>query len=74
MVIPAGIPQQFVFVACAVAQVALLHGVRRAKLRGESEFGPESDISELSVDASEFGAKWQNDPSQRRLFGAPWCV
>lgn len=68
MVIPAGIPQQFVFVACAVAQVALLHGVRRAKLRGESEFGPEPDISELSVDASEFGAKWQNDPESTAAF------
>lgn len=68
MVIPAGIPQQFVFVACAVAQVALLHGVRRAKLRGESEFGPEPDISELSVDASEFGAKWRNDPESTAAF------
>lgn len=68
MVIPAGIPQQFVFVACAVAQVALLHGVRRAKLRGESEFGPEPDISELSVDASEFGAKWQSDPESTAAF------
>lgn len=68
MVIPAGIPQQFVFVACAVAQVALLHGVRRAKLRGESEFGHEPDIAELSVDASEFGAKWQNDPEPTAAF------
>ena len=68
MVIPAGIPQQFVFVACAVAQVALLHGVRRAKLRGESEFGPEPDISELSVDASEFGAKWQDDSESTAAF------
>lgn len=37
MVMPAGIPQQFVLVACAVVQVALLHDARRAKLRGESE-------------------------------------
>ena len=68
MVIPAGIPQQFVFVACAVAQVALLHDVRRAKLRGEPEVGRESDIAELSVDASEFGAKWQNDPESTAAF------
>lgn len=68
MVIPAGIPQQFVFVACAVAQVALLHDVRRAKLRGEPEVGSESDIAELSVDASEFGAKWQNDPESTAAF------
>lgn len=68
MVIPAGIPQQFVFVACAVAQVALLHDVRRAKLRGEPEVGSESDIAELSVNASEFGAKWQNDPESTAAF------
>lgn len=68
MVIPAGIPQPFVFVACAVAQVALLHDVRRAKLRGEPEVGSESDIAELSVDASEFGAKWQNDPESTAAF------
>ena len=68
MVIPAGIPQQFVLVACAVVQVALLHDARRAKLRGESEPGLESDIAELSVDASEFGAKWQNDSESTAAF------
>lgn len=68
MVMPAGIPQQTVFVVCAVVQVALLHGARRAKLRGESEPGHESDIAELSVDASEFGAKWQNDPESTAAF------
>ena len=68
MVMPAGIPQQFVLVACAVVQVVLLHGVRRAKLRAESELGRESDVAELSVDASEFGAKWQNDPESTAAF------
>ncbi len=68
MVMPAGIPQQFVFVACAVALVALLHGARRAKLRGEPELGQEPDIAELSVDASEFGAKWQNDSESTAAF------
>ena len=68
MVMPAGIPQQFVFVACAVVLVALLHGARRAKLRGESEPGLESDIAELSVDASEFGAKWQDDSESTAAF------
>lgn len=68
MVIPAGIPQQFVFVACSVAQVALLHDVRRAKLHGEPGVGSESDIAELSVDASEFGAKWQNDSESTAAF------
>ena len=68
MVIPAGIPQQFVFVACAVVLVALLHGARRAKLRGEPELGQEPDNAELSVDASEFGAKWQNDSESTAAF------
>lgn len=68
MVMPAGIPQQFVLVACAVAQVVLLHNVRRAKLHGESEVGHESDIAELSVDASEFGAKWQDDSESTAAF------
>lgn len=67
-VMPVGIPQQTVFVVCAVVQVALLHDVRRAKLRGEPELGHESDIAELSVDASEFGAKWQNDPESTAAF------
>ena len=52
----------------AVVQVALLHDVRRAKLRGEPEFGHESDIAELSVDASEFGVKWQNDSESTAAF------
>ena len=68
MVMPAGIPQQFVFVACAVVLVAQLHGARRAKLRGEPELGQEPDIAELSVDASEFGAKWQNDSESTAAF------
>lgn len=68
MVMPTGIPQQFVLVACAVVQVALLHDARRAKLRGESEPGLESDIAELSVDASEFGAKWQDDSESTAAF------
>ena len=68
MVMPAGIPQQFVLVAGAVVQVALLHAARRAKLRYESEPGHESDIAELSVDASEFGAKWQNDSESTAAF------
>lgn len=68
MVMPAGIPQQFVLVACAVVQVALLHDARRAKLRGEPELGQESDIAELSVDASEFGAKWQDDSESTAAF------
>ena len=68
MVMPAGIPQQFVLVACAVAQVVLLHNVRRAKLHGEPEVGRESDIAELSVDASEFGAKGQDDSESTAAF------
>ena len=67
-VVPVGLPQQFVFIACAVVLVALLHGVRRAKLRGESESGQASAIAELSVDASEFGAKWQNDAESTTAF------
>lgn len=31
MVMPAGIPQQFVLIACAIALVGLFHGARRAK-------------------------------------------
>lgn len=55
MVMPAGIPQKSVLIACAIALVGLLHGARRAKLRDEpaSEF----EIAELSVDASERGAR-----------------
>lgn len=68
MVMPTGIPQQVVFVASALALVALLHNVRRAKLRGEPELGLEPDVDELSVDASEFGAKWQNDPESMAAF------
>lgn len=68
MVMPAGVPQLLVFVVCAIALVVLLHDARRAKLRGESEPGHESDIAELSVDASEFGAKWQNDPESMAAF------
>ena len=67
-VVPEGIPQQVVFVASAFVLVVLLHSVRRAKLRGEPELGDESDIAELSVDASEFGAKWQNDAESTTAF------
>lgn len=66
MVMPAGIPQQFVLVACAIALVGLLHGTRRAKLRDES--APEFEIAELSVDASEHGAKWRDNPEAKAAF------
>lgn len=68
MVMPAGVPQLLVFVVCAIALVVLLHDARRAKLRGEAGFGHAPDISELSVDASEFGAKWQDDPESTAAF------
>lgn len=68
MVMPAGIPQQFIFVSCAVAQVALLHGVHRAKLRDESDPEFESSVAELSVDASERGIKWQDDSRATAAF------
>ncbi len=57
MVMPAGIPQQFVLTACAIALVGLLHGTRRAKLRDESAPEFEAEIAELSVDASERGTR-----------------
>ena len=56
-VMPTGVPQQFVLIACAIALVGLLHGTRRAKLRDESAPEFEAEIAELSVDASEHGAK-----------------
>ncbi len=37
MVMPVGIPQQAVLVVCAIAQVALLHGARRAKWHDDPE-------------------------------------
>lgn len=66
MVMPAGIPQKSVLIACAIALVGLLHGARRAKLRDEpaSEF----EIAELSVDASERGARWHDDPEAKAAF------
>lgn len=66
MVMPAGIPQKSVLIACAIALVGLLHGARRAKLRDEpaSEF----EIAELSVDASEHGAKWRDNPEAKAAF------
>lgn len=66
MVMPAGIPQKSVLIACAIALVGLLHGGRRAKLRDEpaSEF----EIAELSVDASERGARWHDDPEAKAAF------
>lgn len=68
MVMPAGIPQQFVLIACAIALVGLLHGTRRAKLRDESAPEFEAEIAELSVDASEHGAKWRDDPEAKAAF------
>lgn len=67
MVMPAGIPQQFVL-ACAIALVGLLHGARRAKLRDESAPEFEAEIAELSVDASEHGAKWRDNPEAKAAF------
>ena len=68
MVMPAGIPQQAVLVVCAIAQVALLHGARRAKLRDESDPNFEPSVAGLSVDALEYGAKWQDDPKAKAAF------
>ncbi len=68
MVMPAGIPRQFVLVACAIAQVALLHGARRAKLRDESDPNFEPSAAGLSVDALEYGAKWQDNPEAKAAF------
>ena len=68
MVMPAGIPQQFVLIACAIAQVGLLHAARRAKLRDEAAPEFEAEIAELSVDASEYGAKWHDDPEAKAAF------
>lgn len=68
MVMPAGIPQQAVLVVCAIAQVALLHGARRAKLRDESNPNFEPSVAGLSVDALEYGAKWQDDPEAKAAF------
>ena len=68
MVMPAGIPQQAVLVVCAIAQVALLHGARRAKLRDESNPNFEPSAAGLSVDALEYGAKWHDDPEAKAAF------
>lgn len=68
MVMPAGIPQQAVLVVCAIAQVASLHGARRAKLRDESDPNFEPNVAGLSVDALEYGAKWQDDPEAKAAF------
>lgn len=68
MVMPVGIPQQAVLVVCAIAQVALLHGARRAKLRDESDPNFEPSAAGLSVDALEYGAKWQDDPEAKAAF------
>lgn len=67
-VMPAGVPQQFVLIACAIAQIGLLHGTRRAKLRAESAPEFEVEIAELSVDASERGARWHDDPEAKAAF------
>lgn len=68
MVMPVGIPQQAVLVVCAIAQVALLHGARRAKLRDESDPIFEPSAAGLSVDALEYGAKWHDDPEAKAAF------
>ncbi len=68
MVMPAGIPQQSVLIACAIALVGLLHGARRAKLRDELVPEFEVEIAELSVDASERGARWHDDPEAKVAF------
>ena len=68
MVMPAGIPQQAVLVVCAIAQVALLHGARRAKLRDESDPNFEPSVAGLSVDALEYGAKWHDNPKAKAAF------
>lgn len=68
MVMPVGIPQQAVLVVCAIAQVALLHGARRAKLRDESDPNFEPIAAGLSVDALEYGAKWHDDPEAKAAF------
>lgn len=70
MVMPAGIPQQLVLIACAIAQVGLLHGARRAKLRDEAAPEFEAEVAELSVDASEYGTKWQEAPEAKAAFRA----
>lgn len=66
MVMPAGIPQKSVLIACAIALVELLHGARRAKLRDEpaSEF----EIAELSVDASDVAPGGTMTPRQKAAF------
>ncbi len=68
MVMPAGIPQQSVLIACAIALVGLLHGARRAKLRDEPALEFEVEIAELSVDASKRGARWHDDPEAKAAF------
>ena len=70
VVLPADILQQFVLVVCAIVQVVLLHGVRRAKLRDESDPEFDAGFAELSVDALEYGAKWQSDPEAKAAFRA----
>lgn len=65
---PVGISQQAVLVVCTIAQVALLHGARRAKLRDESDPNFEPSVAGLSVDALEYGAKWQDDPEAKEAF------
>ena len=57
-----------VLVVCAIAQVALLHGARRAKLRDESDPNFEPSAAGLSVDALEYGAKWHGDPEAKAAF------
>lgn len=61
-------PQQAVLVVCAIVQVALLHGARRAKLRDESDPNFEPSAAGLSVDALEYGAKWHDDPEAKAAF------
>ena len=67
-VMPAGVLQQFVLIACAIAQIGLLHGARRAKLRDESAPEFELEVAELSVDVSERGTKWRDEPEAKAAF------
>lgn len=55
-------------VVIAGGLVALLHGARRAKLRDESNPNYEPSVAGLSVDALEYGAKWQDDPEAKAAF------
>lgn len=71
MVMPVGIPQQAVLVVCAIAQVALLHGARRAKLRDESD--PSFEPSVARAFGRCFGIWRQVARRSRGKGGIPSC-